>query len=186
VTPPEALPPSGAAPQRPVAPWRVERPPEPPDPLPTEIRPYQGHRAGIVTRVAADSIDFAVVIAVVAGLYLTYVAAVFLLDPTGFVWPDFPFGAVILLTLWVQIAYLTVAWGLTGRSLGKQIMGLRLLRFDGTRIRLASALLRAIFCTFFPIGLFWVVLSGRNRSLQDMVLRTSCVYDWRASQTRRR
>jgi uncharacterized RDD family membrane protein YckC len=163
----------------------LPRPPEPPDPLPTEIRPYQGHRAGIVTRVAANSIDFAVVIGLVAGMYLTYVAAVFILDPIDFTWPDFPFATVLVVGLGVQVFYLSVAWGLTGRSAGKYVMGLRLLRFDGADIGFVGSVVRALFCTFFPIGLFWVIISGRNRSVQDMVLRTSCVYDWRARKRRR-
>jgi hypothetical protein len=30
----------------------------------------------------------------------------------------------------------------------------------------------------FPIGLAWVVASGANRSVQDLVLRTNVTYDW--------
>ena len=30
------------------------------------------------------------------------------------------------------------------------------------------------------IGLLWVALSRENRSVQDLVLRTSVVYDWQA------
>jgi len=32
---------------------------------------------------------------------------------------------------------------------------------------------------FFPVGVFWVVLSPERRSVQDVVLRTVVVYDWR-------
>jgi hypothetical protein len=39
--------------------------------------------------------------------------------------------------------------------------------------------LRAIACLFFPLGLFWVLLSRSNSSLQDLGLRTAVVYDWR-------
>ena len=49
--------------------------------------------------------------------------------------------------------------------------------------RLASpegrALLRAALCVGFPIGLLWCAVSPSRRSLQDAVLRTSVVYDWR-------
>ena len=30
----------------------------------------------------------------------------------------------------------------------------------------------------FPVVLFWVVVSRENRSLPDVLLRTSVVYDW--------
>jgi hypothetical protein len=36
---------------------------------------------------------------------------------------------------------------------------------------------RALLCVLFPVGLLWVLLSGENRSVQDVVLRTSVVYD---------
>jgi hypothetical protein len=35
-----------------------------------------------------------------------------------------------------------------------------------------------VLCVLFPILLFWVVLSRENRSVQDVLLRTSVVYDW--------
>jgi uncharacterized RDD family membrane protein YckC len=37
--------------------------------------------------------------------------------------------------------------------------------------------LRAVLCTIVPIGLFWVGLSRDNRSVQDLLLRTSVVHD---------
>jgi len=46
------------------------------------------------------------------------------------------------------------------------------------RLRLAGAFMRAVLCVIFPVGLAWVLVSRHNRSLQDVVLRTSVVYDW--------
>jgi hypothetical protein len=36
---------------------------------------------------------------------------------------------------------------------------------------------RAFFCTVFPLGLLWVLVSQRNHSVQDVLLRTAVVYD---------
>ena len=36
----------------------------------------------------------------------------------------------------------------------------------------------SMFCVVFPVGLFWVAFSRENRSLQDVVLRTSVIHDW--------
>jgi hypothetical protein len=37
----------------------------------------------------------------------------------------------------------------------------------------------------FPVGLFWIVVSRDNRSVQDLLLRSAVVYDWsRAPLTR--
>jgi uncharacterized RDD family membrane protein YckC len=30
----------------------------------------------------------------------------------------------------------------------------------------------------FPVGLLWCAVSGENRSLADLLVRTSVVYDW--------
>ncbi len=57
-------------------------------------------------------------------------------------------------------------------------MGLRVVGRKGKRMRWTGAFLRAVFCTVFPIGLFWCAISRENRSLQDMVLRTSVVHHW--------
>jgi hypothetical protein len=32
----------------------------------------------------------------------------------------------------------------------------------------------------FPIGLLWCAVSTSRRSLQDIVVRTSVIYDWQA------
>jgi uncharacterized RDD family membrane protein YckC len=65
-------------------------------------------------------------------------------------------------------------------------MGLRVVNFRGQRVRWAGAVLRAAFCVTVPIGLFWAILSPRDRSIQDVVLRTSVVYDWSARAARKR
>jgi uncharacterized RDD family membrane protein YckC len=30
----------------------------------------------------------------------------------------------------------------------------------------------------FPIGLMWVLVSSRNRSVADIILGTAVIYDW--------
>jgi uncharacterized RDD family membrane protein YckC len=57
-------------------------------------------------------------------------------------------------------------------------MGIRVVNFRGRRLRPLGAALRASFCLLFLPGLFWVAVSGGNRSLQDTVLRTQVIYDW--------
>jgi hypothetical protein len=48
----------------------------------------------------------------------------------------------------------------------------------GERLRFAGALVRALLCALVPVGLLWVAVSRENRSAQDVLLRTSVVYDW--------
>ena len=49
----------------------------------------------------------------------------------------------------------------------------------GGRLRWWTAFLRAACCTLVPIGLLWCAVSRRNRSLQDLLLGTRVIYEWR-------
>ena len=146
--------------------------------VPPEARAYQGHRAGVVSRVLAAVIDSALVLAMLAAAYAVWAGALFVLSPRDF---DFPRPSALLdLICWWLIAtgYLTVTWAVTGRSYGKQVMGLRAVGSSGGPLGPLVALGRAAACVTFPAGLFWVAVSRQNRSVQDLLLRTSVIYDW--------
>jgi uncharacterized RDD family membrane protein YckC len=146
--------------------------------VPREARPYQGQRAGIVTRVIANTIDVGISAGVVLGCWVGYAAIWFLLNPVGFTWPTFNFLLFILATGAVMVGYFTIGWATSGRTVGDQVMGLRVVNHAGERLRWAGAFVRAVFCTLLPIGLFWILVSPTNRTVQDTVMRTSCIYDW--------
>jgi uncharacterized RDD family membrane protein YckC len=132
-----------------------------------------------VSRFIADAVDLVVVVAAVGVVYLGVAATRFLISPRRFEWPA-P-GTLTLSALgWILlIVYLTIAWNTTGRSLGKQMMGLRVQRRDGERLGLGLAFVRAILCAAVPIGLVWSLFSRESASVQDLVVRTKVVYDWR-------
>jgi uncharacterized RDD family membrane protein YckC len=81
----------------------------------------------------------------------------------------------------LAVLYLTGSWAMTGRSYGASLLGLRVLSHRGRIPGWSLSFVRAVFCVFFPIGLFWVALSPNRRSIQDVVLRTVVVYDWRGA-----
>lgn len=147
-------------------------------PLPREARPYQGRRAGLVTRMVAASIDGVVVILFLLVGYAAVAVFLFLLDPRGFSFPDVGLLFSMASAFIVLVVYQTLAWWLTGRTYGGLVMGLRVVSFTGRRLRLAGSLARAILSVCFPIGILWVAVSRENRSVQDVVLRTSVIYDW--------
>ena len=159
---------------------------EPPhllDALPREARPFQGQRAGIVTRTIANTVDFAVVVGVVACGYAAWCVARFLIRPAKFSFPEPSYLALLGCFALILFVYLTVSWATTGRTYGNHLLGLRVVNFRGERMRWPGAVVRAGFCILLPVGLFWAVFSPTNRSLQDSVMRTSVLYDW---TTRRR
>jgi uncharacterized RDD family membrane protein YckC len=145
--------------------------------VPKDARAYQGHRAGFFSRTIAAIIDVVSVIIIVVLFNLGAAFLRMVIEQVQNVtiprlgW-SVAIGTVVMWLLW------TYAWTTTGRSLGMHIMGLRIINYSGQRVRLPVAALRSIFCIVFPIGLLWVIISPANRSLQDVVLRTSVVYDW--------
>ena len=148
------------------------------DPVPREARPYQGHRAGLVTRVAAGAIDVGIVIIALGALYLGVTAFMFLFDPRNFSAPAPSPGLVYAVGCVLLIVYLAVSWTGNGRTYGNHVMGLRVVNGEGRRLHPVASLVRAALYVIFPIGLLWVLVSGQTRSLQDLVLRTSVIYDW--------
>lgn len=147
-------------------------------PLPREARPYQGKRAGLVTRMVAAALDGVVVLLVLLTGYGAVAVFLFLVDPRGFSFPDVGLVFSMAWAFAVLVAYQTLAWWLAGRTYGDLVMGLRVVGPRGRRLRLSAAFARALFCVFFPIGILWVAVSREHRSVQDVVLRTSVVYDW--------
>lgn len=149
------------------------------DPIPPAARPLQGLRAGVVSRTLAGGIDYVIIIALVVGTYVGYVVLRFLLDPrSAGDLPSVPLAVVLLYGFALMVLYLWFAFAMTGRTVGDRVMGLRVVGRKGRRLRWWTALVRAAFCTVFPIGLFWCAVSRENRSVQDVLLRTSVIHHW--------
>lgn len=147
-------------------------------PLPREARPYQGQRAGLVTRFVAAVVDGLVVALVLLVGYAGLCIVLFMLDPRSFTFPDLELVVSLASGFIILVVYLTIAWWISGRTYGCLLMGLRVVGFRGENMRLVGALVRAVLCAIFPIGLLWIAFSRENRSAQDMLLRTSVIYDW--------
>jgi uncharacterized RDD family membrane protein YckC len=149
------------------------------DPIPHEARPFQGQPAGLVTRLVAAVLDSLVVGIVLAAGYLGWCGLLFLIQGRGFTFPSPGLFFGLTAGFAVAFCYLTVFWALTGRTYGDLVMGLRVQRRNGKPLRLPGAALRALFVVGFAIGILWVPLSRGNKSLQDAVLGTRVVYDWK-------
>jgi uncharacterized RDD family membrane protein YckC len=155
-------------------------------PLPRQARPYQGRRAGVVTRLAGSAIDAVVVLAVLVAGYLGYAGLLFLLDPRRFTFPDTTLILGLAAGFAVLVVYLTAAWTISGRTYGSLVMGLRVVNRRGEKLHVLGAFVRALACAALPVGLLWCAVNPQNRSLQDVLLRTSVVYDWQPTRGRPR
>lgn len=141
-------------------------------------RHLQGQRAGILSRGLAFSADIGIAFLV----YTFLVAAVNLLWDLLFSnklsVPTPPGWFSALMIFWTLVIYLTLGWASTGRTIGKQLLGLRVVRADAEPLKPGQALVRAILCAVFYPGILWVPFDRRCRSLQDMALKTVVIYDW--------
>lgn len=111
-------------------------------------------------------------------LYLAIGAIAFVARPRSFRWPDL--GVLRLGGIWwaLLVGYLTFGWTASGRTIGKQVMGLRVADQAGGRLRGGRALVRAVLCATFPIGLLWCAVDRRGRALHDLVVRSKVAYHW--------
>lgn len=151
-------------------------------PLPREARPYQGLRAGAATRLVAAVIDAVVVAMAQLVGYGAYAGLVFLIKPLRFRFPDTSVLLSLTAAFVVLVVYLTAAWSIAGRTFGSHVMGLQVVNRRGEKLRPSGALVRALACAVFPVGLLWCAVSPQNRSIQDVVLRTSVIYCWQQSR----
>jgi uncharacterized RDD family membrane protein YckC len=148
------------------------------DPIPKEARHFQGRRAGLISRALSAGVDIGVVAVSMAAIYVGFSAVLFLYRPSSFQLPTPSWQVTIAVGYIVLTIYLTWLWRSGGRTYGCHVMGLRVVDRKGQRLGLAAAFLRAVLCGIFPLGLLWVAISRENRSIQDLIVHTSVIYDW--------
>ncbi|RJQ92300.1 RDD family protein [Amycolatopsis panacis] len=146
--------------------------------IPREARAYQGQAAGIVSRGLAGAIDIVVVFAMMGVFYLGWATLLFVIDPVAFRPPAVSRTMVIIVGGVLLVAYLAVGWATVGRTFGDHVLGLRVIDRRGRVPHPALALLRSVLCTVFMVGVLWAAVSPRRRSVQDILVRTSVIYDW--------
>lgn len=139
----------------------------------------------MVSRFVAATVDLGVVLLTLIGGYLSVSTVLFLIAPRRFSFPEIDPGVTSAVVWTLLVLYLALAWATTGRTVGGRMMGLRVVNHSGERMRFLGALLRSFVCALFPIGLFWCAVSRTNRSVADVLLRTSVIYDWRAGTVSR-
>jgi uncharacterized RDD family membrane protein YckC len=132
-----------------------------------------------VTRLIANTVDALTVSAILLALHLGINAMLFLVSPRDYEFATAPVLVSVSIALLAMVIYMTAAWSITGRTYGDHVMGLRVVGRRGDRVWPPTALVRAVLCVGFPVGLLWCGVSATRRSLQDVVLRTSVIYDWR-------
>lgn len=139
-----------------------------------------GRYAGPVSRALAAAIDVGVVLASysvgvgILGFLGRALLDVSLEEGTGVV-------ATLALLAWGAV-YLAASTAVAGRTVGKAVVGLKVVSRDGRPVRPRACLVRVLVLplstSFFAIGLLMVVLRRDHRALHDLLARTAVVYDW--------
>jgi uncharacterized RDD family membrane protein YckC len=171
----------------------VAIPDKKPDPKEMAGRPYLGGAyAGFASRVVAFSIDlFALMIAlVVAFVFVRGIVSIFNLDQlfqtllgtTGHATLQMVASGV-LGTL-VACLYWIFGWTFLGATVGKIVMGMRVVGPGGSRVGFWRSLRRVIgyfiSAFFLGLGFLWVVFNKRHHDWADKLAGTSVVYAWHA------
>jgi uncharacterized RDD family membrane protein YckC len=146
--------------------------------IPAEARAFQGRRAGIVTRLLAVAVDAGIVVLLVLIAYGLWAGFLFVLHGRTFRFPTVSLAQAITAGTLSFVGYCAIGWASAGRTYGGQVLGLRVVDRAGRGLRPARALARAVLSAAFPLGLAWCAISAENRSVQDLVLGTSVIYDW--------
>lgn len=155
----------------------------------------QGQYAGFVTRLLAFVIDVLLIHLIV--LVVTGVIALLigffenLMLFTGFM--DAGLGALyadlVEVTAFITFAvmiwlYPALFWMIGGQTIGKRIMGLRVVRTDGSRMTFWRGLVRVFGYVLSALPLFlgfiWILFSNRRRGWHDILAGTCVIYAWEA------
>jgi uncharacterized RDD family membrane protein YckC len=138
--------------------------------------------AGAVSRLIGYVIDSIVVTGsfAVGAFIFEYVASTVL--PVEVDLSDTPIVAGIALGIWA-FTYFTYALAATGRTVGKALVGTRVVRADGSDLRAGRAALRVLVTplslVLLGIPLLLVVLRADRRALHDLIADTCEIYWWR-------
>jgi uncharacterized RDD family membrane protein YckC len=138
--------------------------------------PVAERTAGIVSRGVAGVVDVLVVWVGLLAIYIGWTFARLAFSPRAF---SFPAVSVVFSSLGfliLAVLYLTACWAVSGCTAGAVVMGVRVVGRSSSRMRPTLALLRALACVAFPIGLAWAAIDVGRRSVQDLILGTRVVY----------
>lgn len=87
---------------------------------------------------------------------------------------------VVIVNITIYFLYFIGGWMIAGQTLGKALFGLRVVRVDGSRLKLRNAFARLIFSWLSSLGLYlgylWVLVDKRRRAFHDHLGGTIVVY----------
>ena len=138
-------------------------------------RQLQGQRAGIISRGLAFAADIGIAFLVYTFLVAALTLLWDLLFSNKIAIPTPPGWFSALAIFWTLVIYLSIGWGTTGRTIGKQLLGLRVVRADAQPLAPGQGFSRAFLCAIFWTLVIYLTLgwasTGRTIGKQLLGLR---------------
>ena len=147
-----------------------------------EYHVLQDRTAGFVTRMFAYIMDLVLIAAIVAMGGWISVLIDTALDKMGLE-PSVSMSVIYLWSIPLIIgAYYVMFWALTGRTVGKWFMGLRVVDKHGNSPSIGRSIVRflgyGLSAVAFWIGYAWVIIDDQRRGWHDHIAKTWVVYDY--------
>ena len=147
----------------------------------------QGNYAGSVSRFLAYAIDAAVS----SGLFALGLAAVSyvvsVVTGQSVSWNRGNIAVAVIFVLW-EFLYFGYSWAAGGKTFGMAILGIRVVRADGTVIDPWRGVVRALVFPLsfllFGLGFLGILVGREHRALHDVIAGTAVVYSWDARSAR--
>lgn len=142
----------------------------------------QGLTAGFVTRLFAFVIDMVVVAGIVAIGGWIAVLVDSMIEQVGLnVRIELTSIYVFMIPIIIAL-YFVMFWSLTGRTIGKWLMGLKVVGLDGRPPTIGRSIVRVIgyglSAIVFWAGYLWVIIDDERKAWHDHLARTWVVYDY--------
>jgi uncharacterized RDD family membrane protein YckC len=158
----------------------------------------KGEFAGFASRFVAFAIDLALVL-VAAGIINWVIIAALGLVGINVIGPasnaNTNIGRIIIIIskivlvampIVLLISYWMIFWTVTGQTIGKRIMGVRIVRMDGQRMKARNSVRRIImyFVSMIPffLGFLVILIDDERRGWHDKVAKTCVIYAWDARE----
>lgn len=149
-----------------------------------------GQYAGFVTRLIAWIIDRLIVTAIITvtiAVISFLVQAVPINEWLGLDELILQIAVVVgvAVALTVPVIYNIGFWMLAGQTLGKWVMGVRIIRTNGERMRFGTCVRRQIgyfLSMVLFLGYLWILIDNRRQGFHDKIAGTFVVYSWPEEQ----
>jgi uncharacterized RDD family membrane protein YckC len=145
-----------------------------------------GEYAGFVTRLVAYVIDGLILTGIMSlvGMVITWALNTLGLTDwfaTAGTAQLVAASLIIVAVASISIFYNIGFWMLAGQTPGKRIMGVRIVRTDGGRLRWGNAVRRQVgywISNLLWLGYLWILLDNRRQGWHDKLAGTIVVHSW--------